>query len=126
MVDGHAQRLKQAIGNLLGNAIKFTQPNGTVTLAVRQTGDKALVLVKDTGIGIPPSEQKRIFDRFYQVGSYLTRQHAGLGLGLAIAQDIVRKHGGEIEVESQPGAGSTFSFSLPTSQPVPQNHIIQQ
>ncbi len=116
-VRGDAKWLKQAISNLISNAIKFTESGGKVVLAIQPSDDSVQLRVTDTGIGIPPEEQKHIFERFYQVESYLTRQHAGLGLGLSIAQDIVRKHGGEIQVQSELGKGSTFSFVLPRHYP---------
>ncbi len=99
--------------NLLSNAIKFTPEGGKVYVEARLTEDEALVTVQDTGIGIPPEEQERIFDRFYQVGNSLTREHGGMGLGLAIAKGMVELCGGRIWVESEVDQGSTFTFTIP-------------
>lgn len=110
-------KITLVLNNLLTNAIKFTDPRGRIMVsAERQNGD-IQIHVADTGIGIPAREVERIFDRFYQVEPHLTRQHGGLGLGLAIAKGMVELHGGKIWVESVEGLGSRFSFSVPIGGP---------
>jgi signal transduction histidine kinase len=103
-------RVLQVLSNLLRNAVHFTPPGGTITVKVAREAHGCRISVADTGIGIPASQQARIFDRFQQLRSADRR---GLGLGLYIAKRIVDAHGGRIWVESQPGVGSTFSFTLP-------------
>jgi signal transduction histidine kinase len=111
------EKITLVLNNLLTNAIKFTDPRGRIMISVeRQNGD-IQVHIADTGIGIPAREVERIFDRFYQVEPHLTRQHGGLGLGLAIAKGMVELHGGKIWVESVEGMGSRFSFSVPVGGP---------
>jgi signal transduction histidine kinase len=100
--------------NLVGNAIKFTEA-GAVSIRVRLEGDRFVVTVADTGPGIEPADQERIFAEFQQVDSSSTRTKGGTGLGLAIARRIVELHGGHIWVESTPGQGAAFSFTLPVS-----------
>jgi signal transduction histidine kinase len=101
------------LGNLLSNAIKFGPPNSEIV--VRAHGDEKQVSfsVRDHGKGVPPSEHERIFARFYQIENSLTRQHGGLGLGLAMTREMVRAHQGRIWLESSPGEGSTFHITLP-------------
>jgi PAS domain S-box-containing protein len=111
-VRGDAQRLEQVVMNLLSNAIKFTPPGGTVTLRTRLEGDHVRVEVADTGVGIPPAEQARIFEAFTQVDMSYTRRAGGSGLGLTISRSLIEAHGGQIGVESEPGGGSTFWFTL--------------
>jgi signal transduction histidine kinase/DNA-binding response OmpR family regulator len=106
MADRH--RLNQALSNLLGNALKFTPAGGTIRLGLEERGDKLSISVADTGPGIAPEHVERIFDRFWQ----RDKGRDGVGLGLAIVKGIVDAHGGQIEVESQPGAGSTFRIAL--------------
>jgi signal transduction histidine kinase len=106
-------RIKQVIDNLLSNAMKFTSPDGSIKLLVEDMGDFVLVNVSDTGVGIKKENQEKIFDRFFQVDSSLTRQVGGTGLGLAISKSIIEMHGGRIWVESEEGKGSTFRFLLP-------------
>lgn len=106
-------RVTQALVNLVGNALKFTPPGGTVTLSTRASADTLQVSVSDTGRGIPASELLAIFERFHQVDPDDARQNAGTGLGLAITERIVHAHGGAIWAESTVGAGSTFCFTLP-------------
>jgi len=103
----------QVLINLLHNAIKFTPPGGRVHLSARQDGDRVLVSVSDTGVGIAAEDLPRIFERFYKADR--SRSGGGTGLGLAIARHLVEGHGGRIWVESQEGKGSTFSFSLPVA-----------
>jgi PAS domain S-box-containing protein len=104
------RRIVQVLTNLMGNAVKFTDPGGRIVVRATNTPSGVLVSVQDSGVGIDPEAQPRIFDRFWQVHSTPRR---GSGLGLAIARGIVEAHGGRIWVESQPGCGSLFSFSLP-------------
>ena len=104
--------LDRLITNLLGNAFKYSDPGGTVTVALSTRGKEILVQVKDTGIGIPENELPYLFDAFFQVN----RDSKGSGLGLAIAKTIIEAHGGRIWVESTSGAGSTFSFTLPRAK----------
>lgn len=104
-------RIEQVILNLLQNAIKFTPPGGTLTIRAWREKNTVYVAVKDTGVGIPEAEQARLFERFYK--SDKARRSEGTGLGLAIAQNIVRLHGGRIWVESTPGEGAEFIFTLP-------------
>jgi signal transduction histidine kinase len=110
---GDALRLSQVFDNLLGNAIKFTAPGGSIRLRLRSNRDEARVEIHDSGIGIAPEFRDRIFERFYQVDGTISRRRGGLGLGLAICKLIVEAHGGRIGVESQAGQGSSFYFILP-------------
>jgi len=107
-------RVLQVLGNLLGNAVKFTQEGGRVTAGARVQGSEVRFHVKDTGKGIPPEQLPYIFDRYWQAKDTASR---GAGLGLAIAKGLVEAHGGRIWAESTPGQGSTFHFSLPTARP---------
>jgi signal transduction histidine kinase len=112
-VRGDAQKLRVVISNLLSNAIKFTPAGGCITVAATRHANDVHVSVRDTGIGIPPAEWERIFQPFYQIEPVLTRNHAGMGLGLTIARGLVEQHGGRLWAESEPGHGSTFTFTLP-------------
>jgi len=105
-------RLAQALGNVVSNAIKYTPPGGEVGLSAGMNGTETWIRVHDSGPGIAPEEQKRIFVPFYR-GSVGRRFPQGMGLGLSIARDLVAAHGGRIEVQSAPGAGSTFTIWLP-------------
>ncbi|QQS05864.1 MAG: response regulator [Fibrobacterota bacterium] len=119
-IDGDAPRLRQILVNLLSNAVKFTE-KGEIWLEVtcipdpsRLPGqDRILFSIKDTGIGMDPTESKRLFEKFTQLDSSLGRRYGGTGLGLAIAQGLANKMGGTISVTSAAGVGSTFSFSIP-------------
>jgi signal transduction histidine kinase len=115
-VYGDRDRLHQVISNLLNNATKFTRPGGTILLHGERSGDEVRIAVTDTGIGIDPIDQERIFEKFQQVGDTLTDKPRGTGLGLAICRDIVEHHQGRLWVDSTPGAGSTFFVALPTPQ----------
>lgn len=108
--------LEHVITNLVGNAIKFTPEGGQIWVRIQRRPSDVVVRVIDSGVGIPPEEQKKLFSKFYQVDSSATRQAGGAGLGLYIARLIVEAHGGRIWVESQVGKGSAFSFSLPLSR----------
>lgn len=112
MVRADPLRLSQIMGNLLGNALKFTPPHGSVTLNAKAQGDDVLFQVRDTGPGIPPDQLDHLFDKFWQARP---TDHRGAGLGLAIARGLVEAHGGKIWVESAVGAGSTFAFTVPAA-----------
>ena len=115
LVDALDEDLRQIVGNLLDNAVKYTPAEGRVDLRVRQDRSGTVIEVSDTGIGIEPSEQDRIFERFYRVDRARSRDLGGTGLGLAIGKHLVLSLGGAIEVQSTPGAGSTFRVTLPPS-----------
>jgi two-component system, OmpR family, phosphate regulon sensor histidine kinase PhoR len=111
---GDPERLIQVLINLLHNAIKFTPVGGTITLWQERdpNGDFFTVRVRDTGVGIPPDDLERIFERFYKVDKARTSAETGTGLGLAIAKHVIQAHGGKIWAESDFGLGSTFSFTV--------------
>lgn len=107
-----ATRIRQVIINLLGNAGRFTERGGVV-VSLRRSGDEVIIAVRDTGPGIPPEEQKRLFEPFYQAQSLMRGHKGGTGLGLSISKRFVEMHGGRIWLESVVGEGSTFAFALP-------------
>jgi signal transduction histidine kinase len=111
----HADRdaLTTVLLNLLDNAYKYTPAEKRISLSAYSENGHVVFTVKDNGIGITPRDRKRIFRRFYQVDRRLTRETGGCGLGLSIVDFIVRAHGGTVDVESQPGAGSRFSVRIP-------------
>lgn len=110
---GNEEQLYRLVANLITNAIQYTCAGGQVTVHLKKEDHYALIQVQDTGIGIPPEEQRRIFDRFYRVASDRSRHTGGAGLGLAIAQAIARMHQGKIQIESELGKGSTFIVQIP-------------
>jgi len=112
-VRADAEKLQQVVLNLLTNAVKFTEPGGHITLGCTPRIDAVAITVTDTGHGIPAEQLERIFEPFVQVDARLTRTQEGVGLGLAISRDLARGMGGDLTVESTPGAGSTFTLALP-------------
>ncbi|MGI2904507.1 PAS domain S-box protein [Tolypothrix sp. VBCCA 56010] len=110
---GDRNRLLQVLINLISNAVKFTE-SGSVICRVKQGNDGVCISVIDTGIGITLEDQPKVFEKFRQVGDTLTDKPKGTGLGLPICKQIIDHHGGKIWVESEPGNGSTFSFTIPT------------
>jgi two-component system, OmpR family, sensor histidine kinase BaeS len=114
-VTADADRIRQVLGNLLTNAIRYTDAGGHVLVRVRAERGTAVLSVQDTGVGIAPDDLRRVFDRFWRADPTRQRATGGTGLGLTIAQRIVNDHGGRVEVTSQPGAGSTFTVMLPLS-----------
>ena len=116
-VDG--VKISIALSNLVKNAIQFTDPGGIVTIKLEEDSGYFKVTVTDNGIGIPARDLPRIFERFFQVESHLTRRYGGMGLGLSVARAMIELHGGRIWVESVEGSGSTFTFLLPVT-PLPQ------
>ncbi|GAB6064736.1 sensor histidine kinase [Deferrisoma palaeochoriense] len=116
-VEADPLRLRQLVWNLLDNAIKYTPEGGQIFLShARSAPGWVRIAVKDTGIGIPPEHQEKIFERFYRVDKHRSRAQGGSGLGLAICRWIAEVHGGRIEVRSQPGSGSTFLVHLPEAK----------
>lgn len=112
-------KIKQVLYNLIGNALKFTEHAGFVTISAKMNGNMAYISVKDTGIGISRTDQEKLFKPFTQIDSSISRKYEGTGLGLALSKEIVVLHGGQIWVESEPGKGSTFTFTIPVHGPQP-------
>ncbi|MQA73136.1 MAG: HAMP domain-containing protein [Solirubrobacterales bacterium] len=112
-IDGDSGRLGQAVDNLLSNAIKFTPRGGLVSVRARSAGEEALISVSDTGVGIPAADQARLFERFFRASSARSGHTPGVGLGLVITRAIVEGHGGRLELESEAGAGATFTLHFP-------------
>jgi two-component system phosphate regulon sensor histidine kinase PhoR len=110
-----ARALDQVLGNLLDNALKYTEPGGSIEIGVEERFGRVRVTVADSGIGIPPEDTSRIFERFYRVDRARSRALGGTGLGLSIVKHLVQAMGGEISVKSQLGRGSTFTFTLPAA-----------
>lgn len=113
MVMADRQRLQQILVNLVGNAVKFTPENGTIRVGAQKDGTTATVFIQDTGMGIPTDRLQAIFEPFVQVEDSLTRTASGAGLGLAISRDLARAMGGDLQVKSEIGKGSTFTLVLP-------------
>ena len=109
-VSGTTLHLRRVLDNLINNALKFTPAGGSI---VQSNARHVVLQVRDTGIGIAPDQQKRIFDRFYQVNGSSRRRYGGVGLGLALVKEIVEAHGGAVAVESRENEGSTFTVTLP-------------
>ena len=114
---GDERKVKQILLNLLSNAVKFTPEGGRVTLTARGADSTVVIAVRDTGVGISAEDQGHIFEEFRQVGTDYARKVEGTGLGLTLTRRFVELHGGEIVVESEPGAGSEFRISLPLEPP---------
>ena len=115
---GDVHRLEQVLANLVDNAVKYGRTGGTVVLGGTKQADHRLeIFVRDDGPGIPPEALGRVFERFYRVDKARSREQGGTGLGLAIVKHIVQAHGGEVRVESRPGQGATFYFTLAAAEP---------
>lgn len=112
-VTGSPEDLALAVRNLLDNAVRYSDPGAVVTIRLDRQGDEAVVAVTDTGTGIPQRDLERIFERFYRVDVARSRATGGTGLGLSIVRHVVESHGGQVNVESQLGSGSTFTLRLP-------------
>ena len=112
-VEGDREGLLQAVVNLLDNAVKYTPEGGRVEISLQREDSRAIIEVKDTGIGIDPADRQRIFERFYRVDKARSRELGGTGLGLSIVRHVALSHNGRIAVESTPGQGSTFRLILP-------------
>jgi signal transduction histidine kinase len=105
--------LRQALGNLVDNAIKYSPPGATVLVRTAANGHETWVRVEDEGPGVPPELRERVFDRFFRLDPSRTRATGGSGLGLAIAREIAWAHDGRVWVEPRPGGGSTFCLTVP-------------
>ena len=116
-VSGNPLQINQLFRNLIGNAIKYTPRGGTITITTKTTEEQTLIEVKDNGYGIPASDLPFIFNRFYRVRNGKNNEEEGNGLGLAIVKSIVEHHGGQINVESEPQKGTSFSITLPVLKP---------
>jgi two-component system sensor histidine kinase VicK len=112
-VEGDSPKITIALGNVVTNAITFTNPGGHIDVVAESIPGHVKVSVIDNGIGIPANDLPQIFDRFYQVESHLTRKHGGMGLGLSVSKVMIEMHGGRIWAESMEGKGSTFTFLIP-------------
>jgi signal transduction histidine kinase/putative methionine-R-sulfoxide reductase with GAF domain len=110
------RKLKQILLNLLSNAVKFTPDGGRVDVSARRDDDNVVIAVHDTGIGIAAADQQTVFEEFRQVGTDYTTKQEGTGLGLALTRKFVELHGGRIRVDSEPGKGSTFTFTIPVTR----------
>lgn len=113
LITGSYLLLYRAVYNLVENAIKYNCPDGSVTVEIRQENQRVLLMVKDTGIGIPPEDQEKIFDPFFRVDKSRSRAMGGAGLGLAMVDAIAKEHGGQVKVLSSNKTGSTIALMLP-------------
>ena len=114
LIAADEEALRQAVTNLVVNAITYTNRGGRVRVGMQRAGSDMLMHVCDTGIGIPQDSQERIFERFYRVDPARSRERGGSGLGLSIVKHVARSHGGDVTLDSEPGVGSTFTLRLPT------------
>jgi len=112
---GDPDKVRQVLTNFVDNAIKYSPDGGVVQLRIERRDHAVRFIVVDSGLGVPLSEQRRIFDKFYRVDPNLTRGVGGTGLGLYISRELVRRMNGTISVESREGDGSSFSFELPVA-----------
>ena len=112
-VDGDPERCREVILILLDNAVKYTAEGGSILMTARSSDGDAVVTVSDTGIGVPPDEIDRLFDRFYRVDKARSRAVGGAGLGLSIAREIVDALGGSLKIDSQQGVGTSVTMRLP-------------
>jgi two-component system phosphate regulon sensor histidine kinase PhoR len=112
-VQGDKDRLSVVLNNLLGNAIKYSPKGAAIRVTCNVSGRELVIAVSDTGMGMPPEEHERVFEKFWRGERDDVRNKPGTGLGLATARQIARLHGGDITVQSEPGKGSTFTVTLP-------------
>jgi signal transduction histidine kinase len=110
------RKFKQILLNLLSNAVKFTPDGGRIEVTARRANGVAEIAVRDSGIGIAPEDQAAVFEEFRQVGRDYTKKQEGTGLGLALTRRFVELHGGRIWLESAPGQGATFTFTIPVAE----------
>jgi signal transduction histidine kinase len=125
LIYGDARSLERALSALLDNAIKFSLENGKVDIALRRRGGQVIVAISDNGIGIKPEMLPRVFDRFYHMDKSGDQLFEGLGLGLAIAKQVVEQHKGRLTVDSTPGKGTTFTMWLNIKSDITANDDIE-
>ena len=113
--------MKQALANLVDNAIKYSGERRRLRVSARAAGDEVLIEVADEGLGIPPAETQRIFEKFYRIGRSETQGRRGSGVGLALVKHIVEAHGGRVTVESRVGEGSRFTLHVPVRESCPES-----
>jgi signal transduction histidine kinase len=113
MVRGDADLLRQAIANLLSNAVRYTPAGGHINIEVRSRRGLVQIFVSDTGEGIAAEDVPHVFSRFWRAATSRNRESGGLGIGLALVREIIVRHQGTVNVESERGVGSTFTLSLP-------------
>ena len=116
VVLGDRYRLSQMLWNLVDNALRYTNPGGSVRLCLRNHGGVVELAVADTGISIPAEHVPHIFERYYRVDQARSRNESSTGLGLPIVKQVAEAHGGQVRVQSKPGVGTTFTVTLPVSQ----------
>jgi two-component system sensor histidine kinase VicK len=112
-IRGDRARIEQVLMNIMSNALKYTPDGGRIDIYSGSSGADVWVRIEDTGVGIPPEDLVRVFDRFYRVDKARTRESGGTGLGLSIAKEIVTRHGGDIKIDSTPGEGTSVTVILP-------------
>jgi signal transduction histidine kinase len=117
-IEADTTLLRQAIANLVDNALKYTPAKGSVVISAFQEDDRQYIKVTDTGLGIAPTDQARLFEKFYRARRQESLQVKGTGLGLAIVKSIVEQHEGRVTLESKLGSGSTFTIDIPIQQAV--------
>ena len=120
-MEGDAVRLRQVLGNLLANALRFTPEGGFVDLTLSTAGSRAVLQVSDSGPGIPADELPRVFDRFFR-GRHAAS--AGSGIGLAVVSELIDAHGGSVRAANRPGAGAVFTVDLPVSRREPASPAV--
>jgi two-component system phosphate regulon sensor histidine kinase PhoR len=120
LIEADQALLQQAIHNLVENAIKYTPAQGKVNIRMWPKQDRMVIEVRDTGSGISPMDQPRLFEKFYRGAQQTSKEQHGTGLGLAIVKSIAERHGGQVWVESQLGKGSTFFLAIPLHQVAPE------
>jgi signal transduction histidine kinase len=120
IIQADERRLKHALFNLVGNAIKFTPAGGRVSISALRAGQQVAISVEDTGMGIPEEDAKRVFDTFVR-GKDKHGRAAGAGLGLALVRSLIELHGGRVEMHSSPGVGTKVTCWLPLRAKLPQN-----
>ena len=124
-IHGNVRRIRQVLDNLIGNAIKYNRPGGTVKVTAEPGADYVIVSIEDQGVGIPLEEQPKLFERFYRVRTPEVEDIRGTGLGLSIVKSIIEKHKGRVWVRSYPGKGSTFAFILTLCRPLPKMQMFR-
>jgi signal transduction histidine kinase len=116
IVHADPDRVASVVSNLISNAVKYSPKGRLIDIRCKVDGDKAIVSIKDEGMGIKPDDLAHIFDRYYRVEANHTRHISGFGIGLYLSAEIIKQHGGEIWAESELNEGTTFYFSLPVAE----------